>query len=85
MLQELACRHPPVELLLGEEVVLPSLLLARALGPGSGGDGDLEVVPSGEQRADQRALAGPGRARDDEQLRRSGQDAPTGSPASISA
>jgi hypothetical protein len=76
VLEELACRDPAVELLLGEEVVLAAVRLAAAARTGRRGDRDLEIVALGEQRADERALARAGGARDDEELRRSGQSAP---------
>ena len=44
VLQELACRHAPVEFLLGEEVVLPTLRFTRALRARGCGNRNLEIV-----------------------------------------
>ena len=66
VLEEVAGLDPLDELLLGEEPVLAPVHLARPLRPRRRGDGDLELGLALEQALDQRSLAGPARAGDDE-------------------
>jgi hypothetical protein len=70
VLEELAGLDAADELLLGEEVVVPPVLFAGPLRTGGRRDRDLEVVAPGDERADECALPRPGRAGDDEELRR---------------
>ena len=58
------------ELVLFEEPVLAAVLLAGAEGPGRRRDRDLELRDALDERADQRPLAGAGRAGNDEDLAR---------------
>ena len=66
VLEERALLDPGDELLLAQEPVLAAALLAGALRPRRRGDGDLELRLPFEQPFDQRPLAGPARAGDDE-------------------
>jgi len=67
VLEERALLAEANELLLAQEVVLASVLFSWAERPGRRGDGDLEVRAAVDERADQRAFAGPRRPRDDEE------------------
>jgi hypothetical protein len=66
VLDEVAGLHAAVELLVAEEVVGDALGLPRPRPPRGGGDRQLELGDALEQRADQRPLADPGGAGDDE-------------------
>jgi hypothetical protein len=68
MLEELAVGDTAVELSVVQEVVVAPVLLAWPPRSRRCRDRDLEVVPPVEQLPDQRALAGAGRAGDDEEL-----------------
>ena len=59
-----------LELLLGEEVVIAAVALPLARLPGRRGDRELQVGDAFEQLLDQRSLADPGGAGDDEDLGR---------------
>jgi hypothetical protein len=69
VLEELAALDRLEELVLGGEVVILALHLAATTCTGRRGDGELEVVAPGKQALDERALSGPGRSGDDEELR----------------
>jgi hypothetical protein len=70
VLEELVSLGPLEELLLAEEVVLASFNLALPARPRRGGDRQLEVGAALQQSLDERALSGPGRTGDDEELQR---------------
>jgi hypothetical protein len=74
VLEEVARLDAAAELLVGEEPVLAAVVLAGALRPGGGRDGDLELGDPLGERPDQRPLPGSRRAGDDED-RRLAQDA----------
>ena len=65
-LEELAGVDPARELLVGEELVVAPVDLARPLRPRRGRDGDLEAGHALEQALDQRPLPRSGRPGDDE-------------------
>jgi hypothetical protein len=52
VLEELIALYAVLELLLGEKVVLTPILLTRPAWAGRRGDGNLEIRPTLEQRAD---------------------------------
>src|SRR5437016_2120410 len=66
MLEELVGFETPVELLLGDEVVVHAVHLAGADSAGGRRHGERELRKALEQTLDQRALAGTGLAGDDE-------------------
>ena len=68
VLEELAVLDAAVELLVGDEVVVDAVDLTLSTRPRRRRDGQLEVGASLEQRLDERALAGPRGAGDDEEL-----------------
>ena len=68
VLEEVALDDAAVELGVVEEVVVRAVLLPRARRARGRGDGELELGHALEQRADERALADPGGAGDDEDL-----------------
>jgi len=68
-------RIPALELVVGEEVVVDLVPLARPRSARGGGDGQLQLPHALEQRANQRALAHAGRAGDDEDLGQAARDA----------
>jgi hypothetical protein len=69
VLEELAPRDTLKELLVGDEVVVDAVHLPFAAGTRRRRHGELEVGPTFEQCLDERALAGAGWSRDDEELR----------------
>jgi hypothetical protein len=69
VLDELAGLHAPVELGVVEEVVVDAVLLTRPRGARGRGHRQLEAGHPVEQRADERSLADPRRAGDDEDPR----------------
>ena len=70
VLEELVPFRPLEELFLAEEVVLAPFGLALATRPCRRRDGQLEVGAALEQSLDERALSGPRRTGDDEELQR---------------
>ena len=66
MLDELACRDPPLEVVGAQEVVVDSVGLVRARAAGGGGDGQLQARQSLEQPLDQRSLPDPRGTGDDQ-------------------
>ena len=68
VLDEVTGGDPPLELPGVEEVVVDAVALARPRGAGRGRHRQLEAGDALEQAADQRALADPGRAGDDEDV-----------------
>src|SRR5207247_2162637 len=67
-LQELPRRGAPIELVRGQEVVVPAVPLALPGRPGGGRDGQLQLRHAGAQLPDQGSLADPRRTRYDEDL-----------------
>jgi len=67
VLEELAGIDAARKLLRGEEVVLAAVLLPGAKRAGGRGNGDREVRAARNELPDQSALAGAGRAGDDEE------------------
>jgi len=70
VLEERVPFDPLEELLLAEEVVLAPFDLALTARARRRRDGQLEVGAAFEQSLDERALSGPGRTGDDEELQR---------------
>src|SRR5687768_1035919 len=73
VLEELPALDAREEVLLREEVVVAPLHLAGAASPCRSGNGQREIRAALEERLDQRSLAGPGGARDDEEPGRGAQ------------
>ncbi len=68
VLEEFACPHSSLECLFVEEVVLAPVLLTGTARAGRCRDRHLEIDPPGDERTDQRSLAGARWPGDDEQL-----------------
>jgi hypothetical protein len=69
VLEKVTALDPGEELVLGEEVVVLPLHLSRPARASRRRDGELEVFAAHEQTLDERALPGPRRTGDDEELR----------------
>src|SRR5205814_2117428 len=68
VLEEVSLDDAAIELGVIEEVIVHAVLLPRARVARGGGDGQLELGHALEQRADERSLADPGGAGDDEDV-----------------